>query len=135
MPVINTCPNAGNLDITNNKVIQPGAYGTVTLGGIKTLTFDGTGTYIFSTIKNSGTANKFVCAGASYTWSSFNGGHIVSGQNALNPVVNGGPGKVNISASTFEQIKHKYQCTHRGKIYAKNVGDVDMYFVDKEILN
>jgi len=55
MPVINTCPNAGNLDITNNKVIQPGAYGMVTLGGNKTLTFDGTGTYIFSTIKNSGT--------------------------------------------------------------------------------
>lgn len=46
---------------------------------------------------------------------------------------NGEPGKVNISAATFEFIKHKYACTHRGKIMAKNVGEVDMYFVDYEI--
>jgi adenylate cyclase len=48
---------------------------------------------------------------------------------------NGEPGRVNISSSTFELIKHQYNCTHRGKIYAKNVGDVDMYFVDSEILH
>ncbi|HSN59570.1 MAG TPA: adenylate/guanylate cyclase domain-containing protein, partial [Ferruginibacter sp.] len=46
---------------------------------------------------------------------------------------NGEPGRVNISAATYELVKHKYHCTHRGKIYAKNVGDVDMFFVEEEI--
>lgn len=46
---------------------------------------------------------------------------------------NGEPGRVNISAATYEFVKHKYQCTHRGKIMAKNVGEVDMYFVEHEI--
>ncbi len=46
---------------------------------------------------------------------------------------NGEPGRVNISAATYEFIKHKYECTHRGKIMAKNVGEVDMYFVENEI--
>jgi class 3 adenylate cyclase/lipopolysaccharide biosynthesis regulator YciM len=43
---------------------------------------------------------------------------------------NGEPGRVNISSATYELIKDKYQCTHRGKIFAKNIGDIDMYFVD-----
>jgi class 3 adenylate cyclase len=42
----------------------------------------------------------------------------------------GEPGKVNISGSTFEQVKGKFTCSHRGKIYAKNKGEVDMYFVE-----
>ncbi len=46
---------------------------------------------------------------------------------------NGEPGRVNISASTHELIKHKYACTYRGKILAKNVGEVEMYFVDHAI--
>lgn len=46
---------------------------------------------------------------------------------------NGEPGKVNISAATYEFIKHKYNCKHRGKIMAKNIGEVDMYFVENEI--
>jgi class 3 adenylate cyclase len=46
---------------------------------------------------------------------------------------NGEPGRVNISAATYEFIKHKYSCLHRGKIMAKNVGEVDMYFVEDEI--
>lgn len=46
---------------------------------------------------------------------------------------NGEAGKVNISAATYELIKEKYACTYRGKIFAKNVGEVDMYFVDEEI--
>ena len=46
---------------------------------------------------------------------------------------NGEVGRVNISSSTYELIKHKYACTHRGKIMAKNVGEVDMYFVDHEL--
>lgn len=43
---------------------------------------------------------------------------------------NGEAGKVNISAAVYENIKDQYHCSHRGKIYAKNVGDIDMYFID-----
>lgn len=42
-------------------------------------------------------------------------------------------GKVNISADTYELVKEKFKCHHRGKISAKNVGEIDMYFVDYEI--
>ncbi len=45
---------------------------------------------------------------------------------------NGAPGLVNISSTTYELVKDRFECTHRGKIYAKNVGDIDMYFVEKE---
>lgn len=47
---------------------------------------------------------------------------------------NGEAGKLNISASTYELIKKEYNCSYRGKIYAKNIGDIDMYFVEDEIL-
>jgi class 3 adenylate cyclase len=40
------------------------------------------------------------------------------------------PGKVNISGSTYELIKDHFNCTHRGKIEAKNKGEIDMYIVD-----
>ncbi len=46
---------------------------------------------------------------------------------------NGAPGKVNISSSTYNQIKENYQCLYRGKISAKNIGEVDMYFVESSI--
>lgn len=46
---------------------------------------------------------------------------------------NGESGKINISAATYELIKHRFDCTYRGKIYAKNIGEIDMFFVDKEI--
>ena len=46
---------------------------------------------------------------------------------------NGEAGRVNISEATYDLIKHEYSCTHRGKIYAKNVGDIDMYFIDEKI--
>ncbi|HMH34658.1 MAG TPA: adenylate/guanylate cyclase domain-containing protein, partial [Puia sp.] len=46
---------------------------------------------------------------------------------------NGEPGQVNISASTYELVKEKYACTYRGKVSAKNIGDIDMYFVEGEI--
>ncbi len=46
---------------------------------------------------------------------------------------NGEPGKVNISASTYNQINEHYQCLYRGKISAKNIGEVDMYFVESVI--
>ena len=40
-------------------------------------------------------------------------------------------GKVNISGSTYDLVKDKFQCVHRGKIAAKGKGDIDMYFVEK----
>jgi class 3 adenylate cyclase len=46
---------------------------------------------------------------------------------------NGAPGKVNISAATYELIKEKFVCRYRGKVNAKNVGEIDMYFVEHEI--
>ena len=63
MPAINTFPAipANAININNNKTITPGIiYGDVTLGGNKTLTFTGSGEYVFRSIKNSGTTNKFV---------------------------------------------------------------------------
>jgi adenylate cyclase len=42
----------------------------------------------------------------------------------------GEPGKVNISGATYEFVKDKFTCTHRGKVLAKNKGEVDMYFVE-----
>jgi class 3 adenylate cyclase len=40
------------------------------------------------------------------------------------------PGKINISGTTYELVKDKFDCTYRGKIMAKNKGEVDMYFVE-----
>ena len=39
-------------------------------------------------------------------------------------------GKINISGSTYELIKDKFSCMHRGKIEAKNKGEIEMYFVE-----
>jgi class 3 adenylate cyclase len=47
---------------------------------------------------------------------------------------NGEEGKLNISASTYELIKDQYYCLHRGKIHAKNIGEIDMYFVEETII-
>jgi class 3 adenylate cyclase len=41
----------------------------------------------------------------------------------------GQEGQVNISGSTYELVKDKFNCMHRGKINAKNKGEIDMYFV------
>ena len=60
MPAITNFPAVGSLNISNNISITPGAYGNVTLGGNKTLTFSGPGVYVFNSIKNSGTTNNFV---------------------------------------------------------------------------
>jgi class 3 adenylate cyclase len=47
----------------------------------------------------------------------------------------GEPGKINISQNTYEIIKEKFQCVHRGTVEAKNKGMMDMYFVEmKNIL-
>lgn len=43
----------------------------------------------------------------------------------------GEAGKVNISGSTYELVKGKFNCVHRGKIQAKNKGEIDMYFAER----
>ena len=45
---------------------------------------------------------------------------------------NSGENKINISGTTYELIKHRYNCTPRGRIETKNKGLVDMYFVDNK---
>ena len=45
----------------------------------------------------------------------------------------GEAGKVNISSATNDLVKDRFDCLHRGKIQAKNVGEIDMYFVEKMI--
>ncbi len=42
----------------------------------------------------------------------------------------GEEGKVNISGSVYELVKDTFTCTYRGKIQAKNKGEIDMYFVE-----
>jgi len=46
---------------------------------------------------------------------------------------NGVAGKVNISATTYQKVRHIFRCEHRGKISAKNLGQVDMYFVQQNV--
>ncbi len=42
----------------------------------------------------------------------------------------GEAGKVNISGTTYDLVKDIFHCTYRGKVAAKNKGEIDMYFVD-----
>ncbi|HMV42783.1 MAG TPA: adenylate/guanylate cyclase domain-containing protein [Leptospiraceae bacterium] len=42
---------------------------------------------------------------------------------------NGEAGKINISQYTYELIRDHFICEYRGKIAAKNKGEIDMYFV------
>jgi class 3 adenylate cyclase len=39
-------------------------------------------------------------------------------------------GKLNISGSTYDLVKQKFSCEHRGKIDTKGKGALDMYFVN-----
>ena len=43
------------------------------------------------------------------------------------------PGKVNISGETYELIKDEFRCTYRGKIEAKNKGEIEMYLVEGDL--
>ncbi|MBI4929456.1 MAG: tetratricopeptide repeat protein [Bacteroidetes bacterium] len=43
----------------------------------------------------------------------------------------GKAGKINISGTTQELIKNKFSCQFRGKIPAKNKGEIEMYFVEQ----
>ncbi|MEO7524482.1 MAG: adenylate/guanylate cyclase domain-containing protein, partial [Ferruginibacter sp.] len=40
------------------------------------------------------------------------------------------PGRINISESTYQLIKHRYNCEYRGEIEAKGKGKIKMYFVN-----
>ncbi len=39
------------------------------------------------------------------------------------------PGRINISGNTYELVKDYFECEHRGKVAAKNKGELEMYFV------
>lgn len=41
-------------------------------------------------------------------------------------------GKINISADTYELVKNEFKFVYRGKVMAKNKGEIDMYFVENE---
>ncbi len=40
------------------------------------------------------------------------------------------PGRVNVSGATYKWIKDYFDCEYRGKVEAKNKGEIDMYFVN-----
>ena len=46
---------------------------------------------------------------------------------------NSEPGKINISESTYDLIKDKFECFARGKISVKGAGEKSMYFVKSRI--
>jgi class 3 adenylate cyclase len=41
----------------------------------------------------------------------------------------GEAGRINISRATWEAVRDRFECEYRGKLTAKNRGEVDMYFV------
>lgn len=43
----------------------------------------------------------------------------------------GEAGKVNVSETTYLAIKEFFKCTYRGKVLAKNIGEINMYFVER----
>lgn len=47
----------------------------------------------------------------------------------------GETGKVNISGTTYEEVREFFKCSHRGKIAAKGKGEIDMYFVERNDQN
>ena len=41
----------------------------------------------------------------------------------------GVPGAINISRTFYDRVKYLFVCEYRGKIYAKNKGEIEMYFL------
>jgi class 3 adenylate cyclase len=41
-------------------------------------------------------------------------------------------GRVNISQNVYEFVKNAFICSARGKIQAKNKGEIEMYFVERK---
>ncbi len=61
MPAITSFPAFANVaDINSTTTITPGSYKGIKLSGNKTLTFNGTGVYVFEQIANTGGTNNFV---------------------------------------------------------------------------
>ena len=46
---------------------------------------------------------------------------------------NSEPGMVNISEATYQKTKDKFSFTSRGKINAKNKGEIEMYYVENKV--
>lgn len=42
------------------------------------------------------------------------------------------PQKINISGTTYNLVKTKFNCVYRGKLNAKGMGETDMYFVNRD---
>ena len=42
----------------------------------------------------------------------------------------GVPGRINISSATYELVKDFFDCEYRGRVPAKNKGEIEMYFVN-----
>lgn len=42
------------------------------------------------------------------------------------------PGRINMSESFYKIIKNQYECENRGKVQAKNKGEIYMYFLDEK---
>ena len=40
------------------------------------------------------------------------------------------PGHINVSEATYLEIQYSFKCKYRGKIHAKNKGEIDMYYVN-----
>jgi class 3 adenylate cyclase len=45
----------------------------------------------------------------------------------------GKAGRVNISQATYDRISDRFSCTPRGKVPAKGIGEVEMYFVESTV--
>jgi adenylate cyclase len=45
------------------------------------------------------------------------------------------PGKINISATTYELIKDQYDCTYRGNFAVKGKGEASMYYVNAKLMD
>jgi len=41
------------------------------------------------------------------------------------------PGRVNVSCYTHDLIRPQFRCHHRGKVDVKNLGEIDMFYVDR----
>ena len=44
----------------------------------------------------------------------------------------GEPGKINISAATYELVRKDFDCRNHGKYFTRSKGEIDMYFVDRK---
>ncbi len=42
----------------------------------------------------------------------------------------GTPGRINISGETYSLVKDLFHCSYRGRVNAKNKGEVEMYYVN-----